>query len=72
LFKHYVIKFASDLSQVGGLLRGPPVCPTTKPARHDIAEILLKVALSTIKPTKHFLINFLFYKQAYEEAAKQW
>ena len=32
---------------------------------------MLKVALSTIKPTKHFLINFLFYKQAYEEAAKR-
>jgi hypothetical protein len=28
---------------------GTPASPTTKPGRHDIAEILLKVALSTIK-----------------------
>jgi hypothetical protein len=28
-----------------------PVSPTYKTDRHDIAEILLKVALSTIKPT---------------------
>ena len=30
---------------------GPPVSATNKTDRHDIAEILLKVALSTIKPT---------------------
>ena len=34
--QHYVIKFISDLRQVGGFLR------------HDITEILLKVALNTI------------------------
>jgi hypothetical protein len=28
---------------------GTPASPTTKPDRHAIAEILLKVALSTIK-----------------------
>jgi hypothetical protein len=28
---------------------GPPVSFTNKTGRHDIAEILLKVALSTIK-----------------------
>jgi hypothetical protein len=27
---------------------------TTKPGRHDIAEILLKVALNTINQTKSF------------------
>jgi hypothetical protein len=48
LIKHYVIKFVSDLSQVGGFLRGPPVSSTNKIDRHDIAEILLKVALNTI------------------------
>jgi len=31
---------------------GPPVSSTNKPDRHDIAEILLKVALNTIKTTK--------------------
>ena len=48
LIQHYVIKFVSDLSQVGGFLRGPPVSSTNKTDRHDIAEILLKVALNTI------------------------
>jgi hypothetical protein len=30
---------------------GPPVSSTNKTERHDITEILLKVALNTIKPT---------------------
>ena len=38
--QHYVIKFVSDLRQFGGFLR------------HNISEILLKVALSTIKQQK--------------------
>jgi hypothetical protein len=44
--QHYVIKFVSDLRLIGGflqVLRFPP------PDHHDIAEILLKVALNTIK-----------------------
>ena len=48
--QHYVIKFVSDLRQVGGflrVLRFPP--PIKLHDRHDITEILLKVALSTIK-----------------------
>ena len=32
----------------------PPVSSTNKTDRHDIAEILLKVALKTIKPTNKF------------------
>jgi hypothetical protein len=31
---------------------GTPVSSTTKTGRHDMAEILLKVALSTIKSIK--------------------
>jgi hypothetical protein len=31
---------------------GPPVSSTSKTDRHDITEILLKVALNTIKQTK--------------------
>jgi len=49
--QHYVIKFVSDLRQVGGfllVLRFPP--PITND-RHDITEILLKVALNTINLT---------------------
>ena len=43
--QHYVIKFVSNLLQVSF---------TNKTDRHDITEILLKVALNTIKHTnKH-------------------
>jgi hypothetical protein len=48
--QHYVIKFVNDLRQVSGflrVLRFPP--PITD--RHDITEILLKVALNKIKQT---------------------
>jgi hypothetical protein len=45
-----VIKFVSDLRQVGGSL-GIPVSSTNKTDRHDITEILLKVALNTITVT---------------------
>jgi hypothetical protein len=39
----------SDLRQVGGFLRVLPVSSTNKTDHHDITEILLKVALNTIK-----------------------
>ena len=48
--QHYVIKFASDLRQVGGflrVLRFPLPCSKTD---HDITEILLKVALKHQNP----------------------
>ena len=48
--QHYVIKLVSDLLQVCGFYPGPPLSSTNKTDRHDITEILLKVALSTIKP----------------------
>jgi hypothetical protein len=40
-------KFTSCLPMVGGS-PGTPASSTTKTGRHDIAEILLKVALSII------------------------
>ena len=46
--QRYVIKFVSDLRQVGGFIPGPPVSSTNKTERHDITEILLKVTFSTI------------------------
>ena len=46
--RHYVIKFVSDLPQVGSFLVGTPVSLPDKTDRHDIAEILLKVALNTL------------------------
>jgi len=46
--QHYLIKFVSHLRQAGGFLRVLPVSSTNKTDRHDITEILLKVALNTI------------------------
>jgi hypothetical protein len=43
--------FVSDLRQVGGFLRVLPVSPTNETDRHDMTEILLKLALKTIKQT---------------------
>ena len=54
----YVIKFVSDLPQVGGFLSlGTQVFSTNKTDRHDITEILLKVALNTINPVQSNLIT---------------
>ena len=47
--QHYVIKFVSDLQQVGGfhrVLRFPPSIKMT--ATNEITEIILTVALNTI------------------------
>ena len=41
--QHYVIKFVSDLRQIGGFLRVFRF-PLSKTDLHDIAEIMLKVA----------------------------
>ena len=57
---HYVIKFISDFRQVVGFLCVLPVSSTNKSDRHNITDILLKVALNTITLT---LISFFkFYK----------
>ena len=42
-----MIQFVSDLGQVCDFLPGTLVPPTNKAELHDIAEILLKVALNT-------------------------
>ena len=42
-----MIKFTSCLPMIGGFFPGTPASSTTKTGRHDIAEILLKVALKT-------------------------
>ena len=49
--QHYVIKFVSDLRHVGSFLWVPPVSSTNKTDHHDVAEILLKMELNTIKQT---------------------
>jgi hypothetical protein len=46
--QHCVIKFVSYLWQIVFFFPSTPVSFTNKTDRHDIAEILLKVALNTI------------------------
>ena len=50
--QHYVIKIVRDFRQVGGFLRVLQVSSTNKTNPHDIAEILLKVALNTTNQAK--------------------
>ena len=52
--QHDVVKFVSDLLQVGGFRR-IPVSSTNKTDRHDKTDILLKVALNTIAPITSLL-----------------
>jgi hypothetical protein len=54
--QHYVIKFVSDLRQLGGFSPGTRVSSTNITDRHDITEILLKVALNTINQTKQYYV----------------
>ena len=46
--QHYLIKFVSDLRQVWWFSPGTTVSSTNKTDSHDIADILLNVALNTI------------------------
>jgi len=60
--QHYVIKFVSDLQQVGGFLLGTPVSSTNKTDHHDIAKILLTVALNTINQANYWEFFYHFHK----------
>jgi hypothetical protein len=48
--QHYMIKSVSDLRQVSVFLQGTAASSTNKTDHHNITEILLKMALSTIPP----------------------
>ena len=52
--QHYVIKFVSDSRQVIGFSPGTTISSTNKTDRHDITEILLKVALNTINLNPYY------------------
>jgi hypothetical protein len=56
--------FVSDLQQVCGFLRAlNPVSSPNKTDRHDIDEILLKMALSAIKLTIYaFIVAVIIYR----------
>jgi hypothetical protein len=60
-----VIKFVSDLRQIGGCSSSSPVSYTNKTDRHDITEILLKVAFLTQKnqPTNLVVTGKSFYHE---------
>ena len=59
--QHYVIKFVSDLRQLSGFLQVlDPVSSTNKTDRHDITEILLKVALNTIHTQTQITLVYNF------------
>ena len=72
--QHYVVKFVGDLRQVGGFLRVlTTVSSTNKTNRHDITEILLKVALNTIKQTTHFTYIWTLYDYSnFNNACSRW
>jgi hypothetical protein len=52
-----VIKIVNDLRQVGGFVLVIRFSSTNKTDHHDITEILLKVALNTIKQTNNTADN---------------
>ena len=54
LIQYYVIKYVSDLRQVGGWLRYS-CSSSNKIDRNDITEIFWKMALNTINQTKPFM-----------------
>ena len=60
--QHYVIKSVGDLRQVGGISSTTPVSSTNKTYRHEIAEILLKVALNTTTLTLRELILYIHFR----------
>ena len=79
--QHYVIKFISDLPTGRWFSPGPSVSSTNKTDRHDITEILLKVALNIIKQTKppqnifryiHIYKKFLFRSRFMNGKMTQW
>jgi hypothetical protein len=58
-----MIEFVSDLRHVGVFFPGPPVSSNNKTDRHDITEILLKVALNTIRQTnKQEIYHFVYHE----------
>ena len=61
---HDVIKFVSDWREAKWFSPGTPVSSTNKTDCHDIAEILLNVALNTIthSPNPIIILNELPYK----------
>ena len=58
--QQYVIKFVNELRQVSDFLWVLRFPPPIKTDRHDITEILLKVALDIIKPNLYYVRHPIF------------
>jgi hypothetical protein len=56
LIQHYVIMFVSDLRKVSCFIWVSRFPQSIKHDRHDITEILLKVALNTINQPNHTIL----------------
>jgi hypothetical protein len=57
---YFMWKFCQWLATGRWFSSGIPVSTTNKTDRHDITEILLKVALNTINPFKMNYLNFIY------------
>jgi len=60
--QHYVIRVCHWLATGWWFSPGPPVSSTNKTDRHDITEILLKVALSAIKQSIYHEHLYLYHE----------
>jgi hypothetical protein len=65
-----MVRFVSDLWQVGGFLQVLLVSSTNKTDRHDITEILLKVALPS--PSSPFVSDAEEHDGMYIEVQLIW
>jgi hypothetical protein len=57
--QHYVKKFSVTCGRSVILSSGTLVSSTNKTDRHDITEIVLKVALSLINPTPTYILQYI-------------
>ena len=60
--QHYVIRVCHWFATCRWFSPGPPFSSTNKTDRHDITEILLKVALSTIKQSIYHEHLYLYHE----------
>ena len=65
LIEHYVIKFFSDIREVGCFFPGTPISSTNRNDRNNKMEILLNVALNMITLTINIEHRYVQYNAAY-------
>ena len=67
--QHYVIRFVSDMRQVGGFLW---FSSTNKTDSHDITEILLKMVLNTINLSLDLFCEIGFLRAIFHQYEMRW